>query len=316
MKIATIGTSIITRKFAAAVALVPNIELAGAFSRSAERAAVFASEIGAPEAFSSLDELFASGVDSVYVGTPNGTHADIARRAIDAGVHVFLEKPAVPDSTEFEDLVRRAEDRGVVLFEGMRNVHDPGFKKLKSLVPQVGIIRAVSFQLCQRSSRYDSVLAGGKPNIFNPALAGGALWDLGVYCLSAMVDLFGQPEDLSAFRVPVPTGADGIGRALLRYPGFIGEVCYSKITASSRPSEIQGELGTLLIDSITAPRHLTFRGIDGGREDYEVSGEANNLVYVITRFAELVEGTDGSADTARTLAALRLTEEISGRSHR
>lgn len=315
MKIATIGTSIITRKFAAAAALVPDIELAGAFSRSAERATVFASEIGAPKAFSSLDNLFASGVESVYVGTPNGTHGEIARAAIDAGIHVFLEKPAVPDSTQFEDLVRRAEDRGVVLFEGMRNVHDPGFKKLKSLLPQVGIIRATSFQLCQRSSRYDSVLAGGKPNIFDPALAGGALWDLGVYCLSAMVDLFDQPDEISAAQIPVATGADGIGRALLKYPGFIGEVCYSKITASSRPSEIQGELGTLLIDSITAPRRLAFEGIDGGREEYKVPGEANNLVYVITRFTQLVQGADPTADTERTLAVLRLAEEIARRTH-
>lgn len=315
MKIATIGTSIITRKFAAAVALVPSLELAGAYSRSAERAAVFASEIGAPEGFASLGKLFASGVESVYVGTPNGTHGEIARVAIDAGVHVFLEKPAVPDSTRFEELVRRAEDRNVVLFEGMRNVHDPGFKKLKSLLPKVGIIRAASFQLCQRSSRYDSVLAGGKPNIFDPALEGGALWDLGVYCLSAMVDLFGQPEDLSAAQVPVPTGVDGIGRALLRYPGFLGEVCYSKITTSSRPSEIQGELGTLLIDSITAPRHLTFEGNDGVREYFDIPGEANNLVYEIKRFTQLVEGADASMDTARTLAVLRLAEEISGRTH-
>lgn len=312
IRLATIGTSTIVERFVEAVGRVDGIRVDVATSRDLARGRAFAESNGIPEATDDLAALAASGrIDAVYVGSPNGAHAAQARAAIEAGLHVFLEKPATPTSAEFAELIETAAARGVVVFEGMRNVYDPGFDKVRELLPRVGTVRRVSFALCQRSARYDLVLRGETPNIFDPALSGGALFDLGVYPLSAAIALFGAPEEVLASTVTIATGADGAGTALLTYPGFVADIGFSKITASTRPSEVQGELGTLTIDRITDPRAVSFTPLGGDAEEHRIAGDDNNMTYEVARFAALVRGDDDpAADQQRTLAVLRAVEAI------
>lgn len=316
IRVATIGTSSITERFAGAVARADGIRVEVVFSRDAARGAAFAERIGAPRSSDDLDALLRSGeIDAVYVGSPNGAHAAQARDAIDAGVHVFLEKPATPTSAEFADLVERAQARGVVVFEGMRNVYDPGMARVAELLPRVGRVRLVSFGQSQYSARYDLVLQGETPNIFDPALAGGALFDLGVYPLSALVHLFGEPTAVAGSTVTIATGADGAGAAVLAYPELVAQVSFSKIGVSHRPNEIQGELGTIEIDEITAPREIALSLRDGTRTAEHVEAASNNMVYEVLRFAALVRGDDDpTPDRQRTLAVLRAVEAIRGTS--
>lgn len=310
IRLATIGTSTITERFIEAVSRVDGIRVEVAYSRDLARGRAFADRHGIPDAVDDLAAL-AGRVDAVYVGSPNGAHAAQAHAAIDAGLHVFLEKPATPTSAEFAALVEAATARGVVVFEGMRNAYDPGLAAVRDLLPRVGTVRRVSFALCQRSARYDLVLQGETPNIFDPALSGGALFDLGVYPLSAAIALFGAPDAVAAATVTIATGADGAGTALLSYPGFVADIGFSKITASTRPSEIQGELGTLTIDRITDPRVVVFTPLGGEPEEHRIDGDDNNMTYEVARFAALVRGDDdASPDQQRTLAVLRAVEDI------
>ena len=313
IRLATIGTSTITERFADADARTDGIRIDVAFSRDAARGRAFADRLGVPRSSSDLDALLASGeIDAVYVGSPNGAHAAQARTAIDAGVHVFLEKPATPTSAEFAALVDRARAQGVVVFEGMRNVYDPGTALIADLLPRIGTVRLVSFGQAQRSARYDLVLAGQTPNIFDPALAGGALFDLGVYPLSAVIHLFGAPASVSGSTVTIATAADGAGAAVLTYPDLVAQVSFSKIGFSHRPNEIQGELGTIEIDEITAPRVVTLTLRGGERTEHRIDGADNNMVYEARRFAELIRGADSTPDQDRTIAVLRAVEAIRG----
>ena len=312
IRFATLGTSAITERFIEAARQVEGVEVAVAVSRDEERARAFADRHGIPGASADLDTLAAErGVDAVYIGSPNGAHAAQARDAIAAGLHVLLEKPATPTAAEFEELIAASRERGVIVFEGMRNVYDPGFALVRELLPLVGTVRRASFGLCQRSARYDLVLRGETPNIFDPALAGGALYDLGVYPLSAAVDMFGEPDDVSGSLVMIPTGVDGAGTGLLDYRGLLVDIAFSKITASVRPGEVQGELGTLTIDRITDPRSIVFTPLSGDPQEHVVEAAANNMQYEVSRFAELVRGeADPVTDHARTLAVLRTVERI------
>ncbi|MCB0910447.1 MAG: Gfo/Idh/MocA family oxidoreductase [Propionibacteriaceae bacterium] len=312
VRLATIGTSWITTQFADAVARVPGVELAVAYSRDPDRAAAFAAQIGAAGSSADLPGLLASGeLDAVYVASPNSAHFDHALAAIRAGKHVLVEKPATPTAAEFATLVAEARAAGVVLLEAMRSAHDPGMARVRELVDEVGPVRRVSLRYSQRSSRYDLVLAGERVNIFDPAMAGGALNDLGVYCVSALVGLFGEPERVVAATVPVSGGADGAGAALASYPGFAADLSWSKITASDVPSEVQGELGTLLIDQIAAPRLLELHRLDGSEVESVVDAPAFDLSPELRAFASLCAGEgDASADHERTLATLRTIEAI------
>jgi len=214
-------------------------------------------------------------------------------------------------AADFRTLSDAAVAHGVVALEAMRTAYDPGLALVASLLGELGVLRRASLRYCQRSSRYDQVLAGERVNIFDPALGGGALNDIGYYCVSAMVALFGEPGQVVARWVTVPGGTDGAGTALASYPGLVVDLGWSKITASSLPSEIEGERGFLTIDRIHSPRVLRLTRLDGTTETHEVPGPEFTLAYGIQRFVDLCrDGGGAGADHARTLGALRVLESI------
>ena len=312
IRLATIGTSTIARSLVDAIGLVDGISVVAAYSRDADRGREFADSVGVPRVICDLDELWADdGVDAVYVASPNALHEEQARAAIRAGKHVLVEKPAVTTAAAWDALCREAAEHGVVLLEAMRTAYDPGLEVIRELIPSLGTIRRVRLSYEKRSSRYDQVLAGERVNIFDPAMAGGALMDLGVYCVHALVNLFGEPVTVQAASVTIASGADGAGTALCTYDGFVAEVCWSKITTSTLPSEIQGELGTLLIDSIASPRSLTVEPLGGEPTTRALPPLLHNLHDEVVRFAALVDGSaDATEDQALTAATLRVMDAI------
>ena len=312
IRVATVGTGQITRQFANAVAQVEGVDIACVFSRDATRAADLAQQLGASGWETDLDQLLASSViDAVYVGSPNHTHHEIARAALRAGKHVLVEKPAVPTVAEWETLVAEADSARVVLLEGMRTEYDAGFVSVREALPRLGVIRRASFGYQKRSSRYDQVLQGVIASTFDPTKSGGALMDLGVYCVHAMVSLFGAPQRISAVSVPIPAGVDGAGVAIAAYPGFAVDLSYSKITTSHSPSEIQGEDATLVIDSISSPRILSIRGRDGSVDEWTVSGARDSLQGEVERFVDLVTTSgDADVDHGRTRVTLQVLDSI------
>lgn len=312
LRIATIGTSTITRRLADAVAAVDGAEISCVYSRDPARAESFARAVGVTRWESDLATVLASTtVDAVYIASPNSVHHDQALAAIRAGKHVFVEKPAVPTAAEWDKLVREAAAAGVVVLEAIRTEYDPGLDAVRDALPLLGHIRRVSLRYEKRSARYDLVLAGQRVNMFDPAMAGGALMDLGVYCAHALIALFGPPHAVMAAAVTLPSGADGAGTALTIYPGFVADLNYSKITTSALPSEIQGENATLLIDHIASARSLTLNFPDGTTQQRTLIEPQHTLVDEVGRFVHLTAtGEPADRDHHRTRQTLALMEEI------
>jgi len=310
IRVATIGTSRITAAFAEAVAAVDGIRIDAVYSRDPARAAEWAARHGARRGTDSLDEILGSSwIDAIYIASPNSVHAEQVASAIDAGKHVLVEKPAVLRAAEWRDLVGRARRAGVVLLEAMRTAYDPGTSIVRSLLPELGVLRAASFRYQKRSSRYDQVLAGERVNMFDPELGGGALADLGVYCLHSMVSLFGAPDRITAAAVQVASGVDGAGSITAEYPGMLVDLAYSKITSTELPSEVQGEDGTMIIDQIASPRVVELTHRDGEVLHQVVDGAPNQLDGEIKRFVQLVSsGADPGADQLVTEQTLELME--------
>lgn len=264
MRFATIGTNFIAREFKQAGKSVKDFSITAVYSRRLETAQAFARDLGGACCVTDLDELAArEDVDAVYIASPNLLHGEQARTMLEAGKHVLLEKPACPDRETFSSLCAIARRRGVVLLEAMRPAFTPGFQALRSAVKEVGAVRRASFIYCQYSSRYDAYKRGVVENAFNPSLCNGALMDIGVYCAHALVALFGLPEQVMAAAQRLDNGLDSQGGALCVYPGMLADLTYSKIADGHRQSEIQGEAGTLLIDSVSNPKNILFRGRDG-----------------------------------------------------
>lgn len=312
IRIATVGTSVITDAFIGAASRTPGIDVVAVSSRDGARARAYADRLGVEGAFGSVEAALADpGVDAVYIGSPNSAHGPQVAAAIAAGKHVLVEKPAVGSAAEWDDLVGRSRRAGVVLIEAMRTAYDPGIVAVRDRVPSLGSLRRASFHYAKRSSRYDAVLAGETPNIFDPAMGGGALADLGVYGVHAAVLLFGEPVRVSASAVTIATGADGAGLAVLEYPGLIVDVGYSKITTAARPSEIQGESATLLIDHLASPRRITRIDASGASSEWTSDAAVDTLDGEVARFVELVgDAAAPDEDQARTSATLRTLERI------
>lgn len=198
MKLAVIGTGWIVGSFIDGLKFAPGFELFAVYSRSRERGEKFAEENGISEVYTSLDELAASPAECVYIASPNALHYAQSKRLLESGKHVICEKPITVTPAEFSELCELADRNKLVYIEAIMYMHSPVRAKLREALDNIGKVWTAHFDFSQYSSKYPAYLRGELPNIFNPAMATGSLMDLGVYCVYPAVDLFGEPETVSA----------------------------------------------------------------------------------------------------------------------
>ncbi|MCO7125830.1 Gfo/Idh/MocA family oxidoreductase [Sporolactobacillus shoreicorticis] len=291
MKLATIGTSSITQQFVKAVKKTGRFDYIGAYSRSGEKAKQFSEAFGGSLWFTTLEQLAASkDVDVIYCASPNGLHFQQVVILLRGGKHVICEKPIFANLKEFDEAVRIADEHHVYLFEAIRNIQTPVFKKLQQVLPRAGQLRSASLQLIQYSSRYDKFLNGEITNIFSPKFAAGALQDIGVYPTYVAIALFGEPEHSVYYPVKLSNGIDGGGTLVLVYPQFICTILCSKIAHSDAPSEIHGEKGTFRINNSSDIARLEW--IDAHEKVVHPIAEHfedDDKIYEIRNFADILE---------------------------
>ena len=155
-----------------------------------------------------LDQVLADeSLDGVVVATPVPTHYELSKRALEAGKHVFVEKPPAMHGAEMEELCELAEERTLVLMPGHLLLYHPGVVKLKQLVD---------------SGELGDVLCvyGNRQNLGTIRLHENALWSLGVHDLSVLLYLVDEePSELwahgNAFLNP---GVEDVVFCYLRFP--------------------------------------------------------------------------------------------------
>ena len=179
LRIATIGTSMITDDFIQVVNANDQAAFVGTLSRDANRGTTFTAERGGERNFTALDELAsAADVDAVYIGSPNALHYEQALACIAGGKHVIVEKPFCATEAQALEVFRAAEAAGVVALEAMRPLHDPAFHAIEDALGEIAPIRRASLRFGKYSSRYNEILAGRATNIFDCNMASGSLMAL------------------------------------------------------------------------------------------------------------------------------------------
>lgn len=208
------GPGRIAATVAAEFAHLPDAELVAVGSRSADRAQAFAERFGVPQAYPSYEELFAADVDAIYLATPHGQHAELALAAIEAGKALLVEKAFTSTVADTEAVIAAARSRGVFCMEAMWTRFLPAITHLRELVEsgELGEVRAVygdllAFREFEPSDR-----------LFDPALGGGAVLDLGVYVISFAQQFLGTPELVHAVGGLFPNGVEGEAGILLGWP--------------------------------------------------------------------------------------------------
>lgn len=249
MKIATIGSGSIVDQMYDSIKDIEGIEPEAVYSRTMEKAEAFAQKHNVPKAYDDLDVMFADpDIDAVYIASPNSLHYPQAKKALEAGKHVLLEKPFAPSKEQAQELFELAEKNGLILMEGITSLHTPNYGLMKDKMERIGNVRQGVFNFSQFSSKYPPYKAHETlPNVFNPKMDGGALEDINIYNLHLAADLFGKPDKLSYYPVFGWSGADTSGVAVLEYPDFVITCIGSKDSSSDYLAVIQGEDGTFKI---------------------------------------------------------------------
>lgn len=310
LKIGIIGTSFVSDWICDAAKMSDRCEISAVFSRELSRGQAYAQKqcIGGcfddESAFLSSDEI-----DAVYIASPNILHYRQTLCALEQGKHVLCEKPLAINTAQAERMIALAHERDLILLEAIRPVHDPFLAALKANLHKVGRIRRATFEFCQYSSRYDRFLAGERPNVFEASLGNAALMDLAVYCLHTCVALFGVPKKLSAGASFLPNGTEAAGTMLLDYGDQQTTISYSKVTSSLYPSIVQGELGTLVFDTLNQPSYIRMIYRDGRTEEL-FTPVKNNMVHELNAFAHMIETSASTREfDEQSLRVMRLLDE-------
>lgn len=263
LKYAVIGTSWITQEFIKGASLVEGLELAGVYSRTAVKGKAFAELFNSPKVYTDLQQLAGSDIDAVYIASPNSLHYKQSKFFLENGKHVLCEKPVTVNPKQLQELQALAKSRNLIYMEAIMFMHSPARKALAEALKNIGKISSVHFDFSQLSSRYSALKNGELPNIFNPEMAGGCLMDLGIYCVYPCIDFFGEPLKISASSGFLSSGADGYGTAVFDYKDLQATLTYSKIAQDRLGSQILGDEGTVVIESISKLTNIRLFGTSG-----------------------------------------------------
>ena len=320
IRLGTIGSNFIVHNILKNVDRTEGIRLVAAYSRTLEKAQALAAQYGATKAYTDMDAFLADEeVNFVYIATPNLLHYPQAKKALLAGKNVILEKPFTTRLEHARELVRIAEEKGLILVDAVPTAFLPNLRILKEQLPRIGQLKLVMGNYSQYSSRYDQVLAGEKPNIFNPEYAGGCLMDINFYNVYLNVALFGAPQDAAYYPNLRPGLCDTSGTMLLRYDGFVSSAMGAKDCSGVNFFQIEGEKGHIYIENgpngiqsvrvVTKDSDVTYNEQpDPDRWYYEVQ-EVTRLVLADDRQAfrdrlETMLQVIGTIETSRKKAGI------------
>ena len=293
----TIGSGTIVEGFLQAANVSGKASLAAVYSRTRERAEAFALKHGAKQYSDDLDTLLRqSAANCVYIASPNSLHYRQAKKALIAGKHVLCEKPFVGTTAQARELFSIAEERGLFLMEAISVVHMPTMQRVSAWLERIGPVHMAEFRYTQFSQRYQKLLEGERTNVFDPAFLGGALRDLNVYNLHAMIYLFGSPNRSDYFANRHTNGVDSSGVAVFLYPGMVCTCAGAKDSCGDKLAVIEGENGSIFVP---AAGNLWNGAIlklgDGTEEKLPPDPQVNRLLPEIVDFAAMVERGDREA---------------------
>ena len=306
-----LGAGGIAGTFADAVNAHTRAQLAAVGSRNRDRSSRFATAHHVPTTHLGYRDLVDDPqVDAVYVATPHSEHREHALLAIAAGKHVLVEKSFTRNAGEAEEVFAAARAAGVFVMEAMWTRFLPHVAALHQVIAagEIGDIVNVSADHGQRF-RLDP-----RSRLFDPALAGGALLDLGVYPVSFAHDLLGVPDAVHAVGQLTETGVDGQVSMVLSYGSQVQAILSTTLwSRTPTRAHISGTEGHVQVEgSFYAPTSFTLTRNDGARWTFDRPA-AHGLQYEAAEVARCVAA--GRTESERmtwegTLDVMRTMDEV------
>jgi predicted dehydrogenase len=255
-----LGPGWIARRFVESVQAHTGQLVTAVGSRSPERSRDFAQRYGITAAYGSYEDLVAApDVDVVYVGTPHTHHHAAAMLALGAGKHVLVEKPVALNAAEAEDIAGAARRRGLFAAEALWTMFLPKFDVIRQVLAD-GLLGTVT----AGHAEYGEYFAAGH-RIFDPALAGGPLLDLGTYPLAFLTTVLGRCTEAVVVGIDHSSGVNAQLSAALRFDtGALGTMSTTLHNFTPTMATVVGTRATLAVDGpFLMPGGLSVRWPDG-----------------------------------------------------
>lgn len=260
------------------------------------------------------DVLSHPDVDAVYIPLPNGMHREWVERAASEGKHVLCEKPIAPTVADADAMAAACDAAGVLLAEAWMTPFDARWRAAID-VARRGELGAV---LDLDSSFTFTIGADARDNYrWSPEHGGGALLDVGIYCLGPIVELWGaDPEEIDATALWHPTGVDARTEATLSWAdGREARIRCSFVDPEEQRIEVVGDAASMVVDGDAhtgGDRARTFlvAGADGRVSTTEVEA-SDPYLGMVEAFARAVRGDEPwPRPMTSTIELLNLVERI------
>lgn len=212
VRVGVVGCGRIAHRFVPEAMYVSGVQITGAYDCDAKVLDGFTQKHHLPKAYSSFDALL-DDVDAVYIATPHLSHYELSKRALLSGKHVLCEIPLVLKESEAKELYELAEERGVVLMEAHKTAHCPAFNHLMVMIKS-GIIGEV----VDVEASLSRLLLDKTRREFDASLAGGSMYESGVYPLLPIFKLLGTGYENINFYSRMEHGVDIYTKGVVRYP--------------------------------------------------------------------------------------------------
>ncbi|MCD9024099.1 Gfo/Idh/MocA family protein [Cohnella silvisoli] len=233
-------------------------ELLAIASRSEDKARSKAEQFGIPKFYGSYEALLADPeIDAIYIPLPNHLHKEWTIAAAQAGKHVLCEKPLAMNAREAQEMVDGCKEAGVHLAEAFMYRHHPRIARVKEIVAsgEIGELRGIRGVFTYNGTANKEDIRQVKE------WGGGALYDVGVYPLSAARLIMGvEPEAVTvqALFSPEHDDVDMMASGLVEFPGNVALTFDCGMWASFRNElEIVGTDGTIVLKPSFVPSKET-----------------------------------------------------------
>jgi predicted dehydrogenase len=211
-----LGCGKIARKFSQDLKLLPNAHLYAAASRDLKRAQDFAAGLGFEKAYGSYEEMVKDpAVDVVYVATPHSFHHEHTMLCLNHKKAVLCEKAFAINKKEAEEMVDCAKQNNVFLMEAFWTMFQPSFRRAMQII---GAEELGKLKLVRSDFAFNGPYEPQK-RLYNIALGGGSLLDIGIYPVFAALTAFGKPELIKSVADFSATGSEETVSIIFKYPG-------------------------------------------------------------------------------------------------
>lgn len=274
-------------------------ELVAVASRSSAKAQAYAQEKGIPKVYGSYEELLAApDIDVIYNPLPNTLHCEWTVKAAEAGKHVLCEKPITPTLAELDRVEAAAQSNQVMVFEAFMYLHHPQTLRVKEMIRagRLGNLQLINSWFAYYLPPEDSQNIRLQPN-----LAGGSLWDVGVYpnSLAIVMAGAGAPVEVWAGQIVGETGVDVSLIGQMKFAnGVTAQISCGFRTPFREGAHIIGDKGIIQIVEPWKPgasgqdSHFVFIGQDDSRESLVVPATNPYSAEVAAMEACVLDGAE------------------------